>query len=90
MRRKAAKKGNKIKKQNAKLRSNAIFGKLIENLMNKADIKILTNRKQYLKWPFGLSFKRENYFRNEAIAIEKDKRRTNFNKTIYIGTSILD
>ena len=58
--------------------------------MSKADIKILTNRKQYLKWPFGLSFKRENYFRNEAIAIEKDKCRTNFNRTIYIGTSILD
>ena len=84
MRRKVAKKGNKIKKENAKLKSNAIFVNLIENLMNKAD------RKQYLKWPFGLSFKRENSFRKEAIAIEKDKRRTNFNKTIYIGASILD
>ena len=30
--------------------------------MNKADIKILTNRKQYLKWPFGLSFKEKIIF----------------------------
>ena len=30
LRRKAEKEGNKIKKQNAKLKNNAIFGKLIE------------------------------------------------------------
>ena len=33
-------KGKKIKKQKTKLRSNAIFGKLIENPMNKIDVRI--------------------------------------------------
>ena len=49
LRREAEKEGNK-KKQNAKLKNNAAFGKLIENSMNKIDIKIVTTRKQYLKW----------------------------------------
>ena len=41
MRREAGKEGYKIKKQNAKLRSSAIFGKSRENPMNKIDIKIV-------------------------------------------------
>ena len=43
-------KGNKIKKQNAKLRNNAIFGNSTENPMNKVDVNTVTTRKQYLKW----------------------------------------
>ena len=47
---KQKKKVKKIKKQNAKLRNNAIFGKPIKNSMNKIDAEILTTGKQYLKW----------------------------------------
>ena len=53
MRREAENEGNKIKKQNAKLRSNAIFGRSIENPINKVDVKIVTIRKQYLRWSFN-------------------------------------
>ena len=35
----------KSKKENAKLRNNAIFEKSIENPMNKVDVKIVTTRK---------------------------------------------
>ena len=45
LQRQAEKEGNKIKKQNHKLRNNAIFGKSIENLMNKVDIKMVSTRK---------------------------------------------
>ena len=47
LRRGAKKERNKIKKQNAKLRNNAIFSKSIENIMNKVDVRIVTTRKQY-------------------------------------------
>ena len=47
--REAEKEVNKIKKQNPRLRNDAIFGKLIENPMNKVDVKIVTATKQYLK-----------------------------------------
>lgn len=50
---------NKIKKQNAMLKNNAIFGKLIEILMNKVDVRIVTTTKQYLKWAFRPTFKKK-------------------------------
>ena len=70
MRREAEKEGNKIKKQNTKLRSIAI---LIENPMNKVNVKIVTTRKQYLKWSFRPTFKREKQFCNGTRAIKTEK-----------------
>ena len=67
LQREAEKEGNKIKKQNAKLRNNATFGKSIENSMNKLDVTIVTRRKQYLKWSFRPTIKREKPFRNVAL-----------------------
>ena len=58
--------------------------------MNKVAVKIATAWKQYFKYSFRPTFKRERQCRNGAIAIEKEKYRINFNKPIYIGTSILD
>lgn len=43
----AEKEGRKVKKQNAKLRNNVLFGKLIENPMNNFDTKVLNNTKSY-------------------------------------------
>ena len=72
MPRKAEKVCNKIKKSNAKLRNNYIFGKPIEYSGN-ADVQIVTNRKQHLKWLFRPTFKREKQFFNASIPIEKEK-----------------
>ena len=47
--REVGKEVNKIKRKNANLRNNAIIDKLIENWMNKIDVKIVTIRKQYFK-----------------------------------------
>ena len=73
-----------------KIKNNSIFGKPIENPKNKVDVIIVTTRKQNVKWSFRPIFKVEKQFRNEAIAIEKEKCRINLNKTIYIKRSILD
>ena len=70
MQREAEKEGNKIIKQNAKLRNNATFGKLTENPMNKIDVKIVTTRRP-LKWSFRPTFNRAKQFNNGATAIEK-------------------
>ena len=82
--REAEKEGKKIEKQNARLRNNAIFGKSMENPMNKVGIKIKTTRKQYLKWSFIPTFKGEKQFCNGAIPIEKEKCRINLNKAIIL------
>ena len=69
--REAEKEGSKIKKQNAKLKINAIFGKSIENPVNNVDGKILTTIEQYLKLSFIWTFKREKKTCNGVMAIKK-------------------
>ena len=69
MQREAEKECNKIKRQNAKLRTTSIFGKSIKNPVNKVNVKIVTSRKQYLRWLSTTTFKREKQFRNGAIPI---------------------
>ena len=87
---KEEKEGNKIKKQNAKLRNGATCGKLVENPLNKVDVNIVTTRKKYLKWSFRPTFKREKQFRKGFIANKKEKCGMNLNKPVFLGTSILD
>ena len=53
------KRAEKENEQNAKLRHNAVFGRLTENPKNEFDEKIVTDRKNYLKWLF--------IFKNEWI-----------------------
>ena len=44
------KNGGKDEKALYKLMNNAVYGKAIENLRNRIDVKILSNKKDYLKW----------------------------------------
>ena len=74
---KRKKEGNKIKELNAKLRNNAIFSKSIENPIKNVDVKIVTTRRQYLKWSSRRIFKIEKQFRNEVAATVKEKCRIN-------------
>ena len=83
------KEGNKIKKENAKLRNNAIFGTLIENALNIFDVKIVTNRKNYFKvTSFRTSIRRKKQFDNGLIVIEKDQCKIQLNKPTLIGARI--
>lgn len=54
------------------------------------DVKIISTRKQYLKWSLRQTFKREKPFRNGVVAIENGKYRINLKKPIYIGASLLE
>ena len=57
--------------------------------MKKVDEKLVTTRKEYLKWSFIPTFKRRKQSRNGAIAIEKEKYGINLNKPSYTGMRIL-
>ena len=58
--------------------------------MKRIDVKIVTTRKQYLKWLFRVILKREKQCRNGAIAMKKEKCQINLNKPIYNRTSMSD
>ena len=47
--------------------------------MEKFDIKIVINRKKYIKWSFRQSLRKEKQLNNGFIMTEKDKYRIKLN-----------
>jgi hypothetical protein len=74
-----------------KLMNNAAFGKTMENLRNRVDIKLVNNEKKLTKLTSKANFKRVNNKINDSlIAVEMGKTNLMLSKPIYVGASILD
>ena len=50
----------KDKHEKSKLMYNAIYGKTMENLRNRIDVKFVSNKKDYLKW-------KSNFYRRRRL-----------------------
>ena len=67
-------KKNKSRRQNGdndgkafyKLMNNAVYGKIVENLRNRIDEKLESNKKDYLKWSSKPSYISHKIFDNES------------------------
>ena len=81
---------NKLKKDFFKLMNNSVFGKTMENIRNRVDIKLVTDRKKAEKLAAKPNFKHCNIFCEELIAIHMKKTNLIMNKPIYLGMCILD
>ena len=56
-----------------KLMNNAVFGKTMENLRNRIDAKLVSNKNDDLKWTKKPSYMPHKTFDNELVAIRKNK-----------------
>ena len=70
--------------------NNAVYGKVIENLRNRINIKLVTNREDYLKWTSKSRYMSHKIFDNDLVAIRKNKVTLTLNKPAYIGMCILE
>ena len=52
---------------------NAVYGKTMENLRNRIDVKLVSNKKDYLKWTSKPSYMSHKMFHNDLIAISKNE-----------------
>ena len=52
---------------------NAGYEKTKENLRNRIDVKLVSNKKGYLKWTSKPSYMSHNIFDNDLVAIRKNK-----------------
>ncbi|KFM71739.1 hypothetical protein X975_17934, partial [Stegodyphus mimosarum] len=81
---------NSFEKDFFKLMNNAIFGKTIENIRKRVDIKLCSNGKTAEKLVSAPNFKYRTIFSSNLAAFHMKKTKLTFNKPICIGMSILD
>ena len=70
--------------------NNAKYGKTMENLRNRINVKLVNNEKDYLKCTPNLSYMSLKIFENNLVAIRNGKLALKFNKPVYIGMFILE
>ena len=70
--------------------NNAKYGKAMENLRNRINVKLVNNEKDYLKCTPNLSYMSHKIFENNLVAIRNSKLALKFNKPAYIGMFILE
>ena len=68
----AAKNGDNDGKALQKLMNNAVYGKTMENVRNRTDVKIVSNKKDYLKWASKPSYMSHKIFGNGLVAIRRN------------------
>ena len=73
-----------------KLMNNAVFGKIQENLRNRVNVEVITDRKIALKRIAKPSFKRSQIIHEDLVIIQSAITTLKLNKPIYVGLSVLD
>ena len=81
---------NNFEKDFFKLMNNSVFGKTIENIRKRQNIKLIDNRKKAAKLTNQPNFDRCTIFDKNLIAVHMKNTEVYFNKPIYVGQSILD
>ena len=81
---------NAFEKDFFKLMNNSVFGKTIENIRKRQNVKIVDNRKLANKSSSKPNFERATIFDENLVACHMKKTEVYFNKPIYVGQAILD
>ena len=63
---------------------------MTETLRNRIDVRLLSNKKYYLKWTSNPSYMSQKIFGNDLGSISKSKATLKLNKPAYVGMCILD
>ena len=81
---------NAFEKDFFKLMNNSVFGKTMENLRKRVDIRLVTEEKKLLKLTSKLTFVSCKIFNENLVAIHKIKESLTLDRPAYVGMCILD
>ena len=70
--------------------NNFVYGKATQNLRNGINVKLVNNKKEFLKCTLKRSYMSHKIFDNNLVAIHKSKITIKLNKSAYIGICILE
>ena len=85
-----AKAVNEFEKDFFKLMNNSVFGKTMENIRNRKDIKLVSNRDKAIKYAAKPNFHHTKVLSEDLVTIHMKRTSLTFNKPVYLGLSILD
>ena len=82
---------NDLEKYLFKLMNNAIFGKSMENVLNKSNIKLINNNpEQLLKLIKELNSEHIHKISDKQVLVQSKSVKRKFNKPIYLGACTLE
>ena len=81
---------NDFEKDFFKLMNNSVFGKTMENIENRVDVKLVTNEKDAIKLTSKPNHDNRTIFEENLIAIHMKRTRLVYNRPTYLGMCILD
>ena len=85
-----AKATNDFEKDFFKLMNNSVFGKTMENIRNRVDIRLVTRESQAKRLTCKPNYQHHTIFSKNLAAVHMKKVKLYFNKPVYLGMSILD
>ena len=81
---------NDFEKTSLNFMNNSVFDKTMENIRKHKDIKLVTNKKSYLKTVMKHNLKSGALFSKNLMGCEMGKIKVVMNKPVYLGQAILN
>ena len=81
---------NDFEKELFKLASNAVYGKTMENVRNRINMRLVNDRKKKANLVKKINFKHATKFGEKIAAVHMKKTKVILNKPIFVGAAILD
>ena len=81
---------NDFEKDFLKLMINSAYGKTIENLRKRINVRLVNNAKDFLKYTSRPTYVTHKLFDKDYAAIHEIKSVLVLNKPIYVGFTVLD
>jgi len=73
-----------------KFMNNSVFGKTMENIRNRVNIKLVTSESEAKKLTNQSNFKSFTIFSENLVAVHMNVTKLKFDKPVYLGAAILD
>ena len=70
--------------------NNSVFGKTMENLRKRVDVRLVTNEKKLLKLTSKPTYVSSKIFNENLVTVHKIKETLTLNRPAYLGMCILD
>ena len=81
---------NDFEKDFFKLMINSVYGKTVENLRKRVNVRFVNNKKDFLKYTSKPTYVTYKLFNKNFAAIDEVKQVLVLNKPIYVGFTVLD